>query len=118
MLTLGLIDKVILCANPPRRARVTLEVTSWRESQIGAWSAAYICTELTGGTRMASQKLTRRLYIVIGVLVFLIGGLYAAYKLSFDPYRGTIKTVVDSKDLSATLTKEEAGADLAYLWIS
>lgn len=115
MLTLGLIDKVILCANPPRRARVTLEVTSWLEPQIGAWSAAYICTELTGGKRMASQKLTRRLYIVIGVVVFLIGGLYVIYRLSFDPYRGTIKTAVDSKDLSATLTKEEASADLAYL---
>jgi hypothetical protein len=63
---------------------------------------------------MASRRLTKSLSIMMGVLIFLTG-LYAAYKLSFDPYRGTITTAVDSKDLSAILTKEEASADLAYL---
>ena len=53
--------------------------------------------------------------MIIGVLVLLFGGPYAAYKLSFDPYRGTITTAVASKDLHTTLTREEARADLAYL---
>ena len=77
--------------------------------------AAYIYTEPTGGKRMASRRLTKRSFIIIGITVFLIGGLYAAYKLSFDPYRGTIIAAAASQDLSATLAKEEASADLAYL---
>jgi len=77
--------------------------------------ATYTYTEPIGGKRMASRSLTKRSYIIIGVLVLLIGGLYAAYKLGFDPYRGTIITAAASKDLSATLGKEEASADLAYL---
>lgn len=64
---------------------------------------------------MEPKKLTRRLYIILVVAVLLIGGLYGAYKLFFDPYRGTITASIPSKYLYATLTKEQAGEDLAYL---
>lgn len=64
---------------------------------------------------MRNNKIVRRILIVFIILLVLLGGLYLIYQCFFNPYRGTMKRRINSQPLTATLTKEDALEDLAYL---
>ncbi|NLA85153.1 MAG: hypothetical protein GX854_11695 [Clostridiales bacterium] len=56
-------------------------------------------------------------YIKIFLCIFVIGitALYGAWRVWFDPYRGTVSTFGQSKRLDTVLTGKQAAEDLEYI---
>lgn len=61
------------------------------------------------------KKIIKRLAVGILLLVVLAGLAFGAYKLFFDPYRGTLSQFVVSQPLDRLLTQVQAREDLDFI---
>lgn len=64
---------------------------------------------------MKAKSFLKRLGIMLCVILFAAAALFGAWKLFFDPYRGTVEDFTPSRDLSQTISAGEATADLDYI---
>ncbi|HWT27106.1 MAG TPA: S41 family peptidase [Mobilitalea sp.] len=64
---------------------------------------------------MRIRKVIKQVCVTAIILGILFTGLYVTYKLYFNPYRGTVKTVAKSESLSEVLTKEQAMEDISFI---
>ena len=61
------------------------------------------------------KKWIKHIKIFLCVLVICTIALYGAWRIWFDPYRGTISTFEQSEKLDTVLTGEQAAEDLEFI---
>ena len=64
---------------------------------------------------MELKKVTGVILIIVAVLAVVIGGLFAAYKLCFDPHRGAENDYIISEPLDKSLSVSEVREDIDFV---
>ena len=64
---------------------------------------------------MSKRPPHKRIRVVLSLLLVGFAFLWGVWRVWFDPYRGTVRSFSQSKDLNVVLTQTEAEEDFAYV---